>query len=124
MTLNSSVSRLIVWAMLLSACAVTARAEDIDIYAGVNVPGDLPNVLIVLDSSANWSSNIPSPNCYYKDNGVATTNGPKASNPNKEQGTKMGIEKCALYNFIDALPTNADGSALFNVGVMLFNESP
>src|SRR5205085_11618195 len=55
---------------------------------------------------------------------VPTTNGPKAASPNKEQGTKMAIEKCALYNAIDALPTKADGSARFNVALMLFNESP
>ena len=40
----------------------------------------------------------------------------------------MAIEKCALYNLIDALPTasatDADHDALFNVGFMLFNESP
>jgi type IV pilus assembly protein PilY1 len=110
--------------MLLGCCAITARAEDIDIYAGASVGTDLPNVLIILDSSANWSSNIPAPNCYYKENGVLTGNGPKATSPNQEQGTKMGIEKCALYNLIDALPTNSDGSASFNLGIMLFNESP
>ena len=36
----------------------------------------------------------------------------------------MAIEKCAIYNAVDALPTNADGSARFNVGLMIFNESP
>src|SRR5688572_15878607 len=102
----------------------TARAEDIDIYASGTGSGDLPNVLIILDSSANWSSSIPVGNCYYKDNGVTTSDGPKADNPNKEQGTKMAIEKCAIYNVIDSLPTAADGSALVNVGLMLFNESP
>src|SRR5262245_15571392 len=89
-----------------------AQAEDIDIYAGGGgVAADRPNVILILDSSANWSSNIPVPDCYFKDNGVLTTNGPKATNPNKEQGTKMGIEKCALYNLVDALPVQSDGSA-------------
>lgn len=103
------------------------NAEDIDLFSG-NTPENsgLPNVLLILDSSANWSSTIPVDNCYYKDNGVVADppKGPKANNPGKEQGTKMAIEKCALYNTIDALTTNVDGSAKFNVGFMLFNESP
>lgn len=104
-------------------------AEDIDLFAG-NTEADsgLPNVLLILDSSANWSSNIPVGDCFYKEDGVLTANGPKANNPNKEQGTKMAIEKCALYNVIDALPTKEgaepDADANFNVGFMLFNESP
>jgi type IV pilus assembly protein PilY1 len=101
-----------------------ARAEDIDIFSRLPLNSDLPNVIIIWDNSANWSSNIPVPNCFYNENGVPTTNGPKASSPNKEQGAKMAIEKCAVYNVIDALPTNSDGSARFNVALMLFNESP
>ena len=60
------------------------------------------------------------PACSYDDGSGA----PKADNPNKEQGTKMAIEKCAILNVIHALPTNSDGSARFNVALMLFNESP
>lgn len=102
-------------------------AEDIDLFAGITPPNSgLPNVLLVLDNSANWSSNISVGNCYYKNDGAIAEPpvGPKASNPGKEQGTKMAIEKCALYNAIDALPTEANGDAKFNVGFMLFNESP
>jgi len=104
-------------------------AEDIDLYSTVRGDNDLPNVLLVLDNSANWSSSIPAPDCYFRENGVTTTMGPKATNPGKEQGTKMAIEKCALYNLIDALPvksgaTGPDADALFNVGLMLLNESP
>jgi len=98
------------------------NAEDIDLFAG-NTPDNsgLPNVLIILDNSANWSAAIDVPNCYYKENGASTEIGP---DPAKEQGTKMAIEKCALYNTVDALPTNDDGTAKFNVGLMLFNEDP
>lgn len=96
-----------------------AAAEDTDIFASNAVAaGDLPNIIIILDNSANWSASIGVPNCYYKDGGVLTTRGPS------EQGKKVGIEKCALYNTIDALPTAKDGSALFRVALMLFNESP
>src|SRR5205823_636570 len=104
--------------------ATRADAEDIDIFDGVPATNDLPNVLIVWDSSANWSASIPVGNCYFNDaSGNPTIDGPKATNPGKEQGTKFAIEKCAIYNVINALPVNADGSALFNVGLMLFNES-
>jgi type IV pilus assembly protein PilY1 len=74
---------------------------------------------IIWDSSANWGANIPVPNCSFSDG----SGGPKASSPNKEQGTKFAIEKCAIYNVIYALPLNPDGTARFNVGLMLFNES-
>jgi type IV pilus assembly protein PilY1 len=107
--------------LLLGACALAAagaaRAEDIDIYAGANQSADKPNVLFVWDNSANWGANVSgAPNCYYKDDGVLTADGPIP------QGKKFSIEKCALYNAIDALPVAADGTALFNVGVMLMNE--
>ena len=64
----------------------------------------MPNVLFVLDNSANWSASIPAAPCFYKDNGGVATVGPKATSPDKEQGKKMAIEKCALYNLVDALP--------------------
>jgi type IV pilus assembly protein PilY1 len=115
-------------AVVALACAllVPARphAEDIDIFAGLPGSNDLPNVLIVWDSSANWSASIAVPDCYYNDaSGKPTTEGPKAASPGKEQGSKFAIEKCAIYNVIQALPVNADGTAEFNVGLMLFNES-
>lgn len=107
-------------AMLASGQSVPAQS-DIDIYSGNGSPSNRPNVLLVLDSSANWSSNIPAPNCYYNDAaGNPTSSGPSSS----EQGKKIGIEKCALHNVINALPVAADGSGLYNVGLMVFNESP
>jgi type IV pilus assembly protein PilY1 len=103
------------------------KAEDIDIFARINGTNDLPNVLIVWDSSANWTSSIPVPDCSYLDEGVPRVQEPTqpmATNPGKEQGKKLAIEKCAIHNVIDALPTDANGAARFNVGLMLFNESP
>jgi type IV pilus assembly protein PilY1 len=109
----------------LCVLPLAAHADDIDIFAGGVSTGAVPNVLIIWDSSANWSANIPVPNCFYTDNGGITANGPKASAPGKEQGTKFGIEKCAIYNVIDALqPPLSSDAAKFNVGLMLFNESP
>ena len=94
-----------------------SRAEDIDIFGAALGASDLPNVLFILDNSANWGASIPVPNCYYKENGVTSAVGP----PSGEQGKKMSIEKCALYNMIDGLDTNADGSAKVRFGLMLFN---
>lgn len=118
--------------MTALALHCSAYAEDVDLFAGITPPNSgLPNVLLILDNSANWGSNIPVADCYYKDGGVVVKNpdgtpvGPPGGNgKGAEQGTKMAIEKCALYNAIDALPTEANGDAKFNVGFMLFNESP
>jgi len=124
MTPSSPLSKLrfAAFAALLFLAFAPARGEDIDIYAEPGSVGELPNVLLILDSSANWSSSIPAADCFYKDNGVATTIGPA------EQGKKMAIEKCALQNLVDALPVkstgDADHNALYNVGIMLLNESP
>ena len=99
------------------AAPLRVHAEDIDIFSAKNGPNDLPNVLIVWDNSANWSATSPGPNCSFADG----SGGPKPNAPGKEQGYKFAIEKCAIYNVIHALPVNADGSAAFNIGLMLFN---
>jgi len=99
------------------AAPLRVHAEDIDIFSAKNGPNDLPNVLIVWDNSANWSVTLPGPNCSFADG----SGGPKPNAPGKEQGYKFAIEKCAIYNVIHALPVNADGSAAFNIGLMLFN---
>jgi type IV pilus assembly protein PilY1 len=82
---------------LLAACLLifhlSAMAEDIDLFVGVPVsPADLPNVLIVLDNTANWNN--------------AFTN-----------------EIAALKTVVNGLPVNADGSARFRLGFMLFTET-
>ena len=87
--------------------AACLHAEDIDIFSTRNGPNDLPNVLIIWDNSANWGASMPGPDCSFSDG----SGGPKANAPGKEQGYKIAIEKCAIYNVIDALPVNADGSA-------------
>lgn len=102
-----------------------ALAEDIDIFSALGAQGDLPNVLLVLDNSANWTSSIPAPTCTYDG---TSGDGPRFTNPGQEQGKKMAIEKCALYNLIHHMPVKPSGGpdndALFNVGIMLLNESP
>lgn len=128
MLFRSIYSRALLAALSTLLVSGPVSAEDIDIFSANNVTTDLPNVILLLDNSANWTTNLPVPDCYYKDGGVTTTDGPKFSNPNKEQGKKMALQKCALYNVIDSLPVkttggpNADG--LFNISIMLLNESP
>ena len=110
--------------LVLVAASSRVSAEDIDIYGRPPTANDLPNVLLIWDSSANWSASIPGPNCYFTEDGVVSANGPKATAPDKEQGTKFAIEKCAIYNVIDALqPLTASDPARFNIALMLFNES-
>ncbi|HYF58723.1 MAG TPA: PilC/PilY family type IV pilus protein [Burkholderiaceae bacterium] len=103
-------------AAALVLAAGVAAADDIDIYSMPGGATERPNVLIVLDSSANWSSAIG--------RGCTLIDDPSYRPGNQERGSKMAIEKCALYNLFHTLPVAADGSALFNVGLMLFNESP
>ncbi|HSF25182.1 MAG TPA: hypothetical protein VLE20_13235 [Blastocatellia bacterium] len=78
------------WAALSSP----GQAEDIDIFQ--STPGNssvVPNVLIILDNTANWSSSL----------------GPT---------TKFAAQKAALETVVRNLPENE-----YNVGLMLFNES-
>ncbi len=91
--------------------------EDIDLFANPPQVADLPNVLLLLDTSANWSAGAADACTAYDDG----TPGPTQSNPGLEQGKKIAIQKCALVNTMLALPTNDDGSARFRVGVMYMN---
>ena len=86
-------------ALALAAFAASANAEDIDIYMSVPPSSDLPNILFVLDNSANWSASLPVPRCLYNNVPAGVPDGP----PDNEQSKKIGLEKCALHNVIDAL---------------------
>lgn len=110
---------LLVLALSCTTLSVQAQTksnglEDIDIFVNTPATGDLPNVLLVLDTSANWGASAANACATYADG----TPGP---DPSKEQGKKIAIQKCALVNTLLALPTNADGSAKFRVGIMYMN---
>ena len=77
------------WCLLLLR---PAAAEDIDLFVQAGGGGAPPNVLIVLDNTANWT-------------------------------TAFTDEIAALAATLNGLPLNADGSARFRVGLMLFTES-
>lgn len=85
------------------------QAEDIDLYSATSSSVDLPNLLIVIDNAANFSS--ATSNCTYSDGSSPTLN-----------GTAGGIEQCALYNVINSLPLNGT-AATVNVGIMMYNSS-
>jgi type IV pilus assembly protein PilY1 len=87
---------------LMTGYSATLHAEDIDLYADPSTSGN-PNVLIVLDNAANFSAGAAT--CKYVDNTSPSLN-----------GTAGGVEQCAIYNVISALPDNA-----VNVGIMVFN---
>lgn len=88
-----------------------AHAEDIDLFvAPAEVVPDPPNLLLVIDNAANFSSSAAGNTCII--DGVATA----------LSGTVGGIEQCALYNVISGLETSAD-SATVNIGIMVYKAS-
>lgn len=93
------------WGLLLCLLGLfsSAHAEDIDIYSDKPRTGDVPNVLLVLDNAANFSSSAG--NCTYVDGTAPSLN-----------GTAGGIEQCAIYNVVSGLPAGA-----INLGLMVFN---
>lgn len=93
----------------LMGIITVSKAEDIDIYSGLGGAAGMPNVLIVFDNAANFSSNAAGSTCII--DGVATA----------LSGTVGGIEQCAFYNVISALPTDSSGNALINIGMMVYN---
>lgn len=92
----------------LFALATGAPAEDIDLYSATPSTGGRPNVLFVLDNAANFSASAA--NCTYAD----------GTSPSLD-GTAGGIEQCALYNVVNGLPVNADGTGVVNIGLMAYN---
>lgn len=103
-----------------------AAAEDIDIFKASGGAGNTPNVLFVMDNTSNWNASLRSV-CYYKEDGVVQDGKQGRPGPFPADGgslaKKFDLERCALYNVLDGMPVNADGSALFNVGFMFFNEN-
>jgi len=90
---------------LAAACAVaigTAQAEDIDIFTGNN-SSSKPNVLIIIDSSSNWSATLGSNTC---------------NTGNMADNTKFAAEICALTTVIGSL-----GTANVRIGLMMFAET-
>lgn len=74
-------------------------AEDIDLFVGPSSSGDPPNVLFIIDNSANWA----------------------AASQHWTDGSFQGeSELLALKQVIGELPTKPNGDPLYNVGLMMF----
>ena len=79
---------------ILAGVASLAEAEDTDLFVNdPALPDRRPNVLIILDNTANWSASA-------------------------DGGTKFDLEKAALQSVFDQLPDDR-----FNIGLMLFSET-
>lgn len=102
--------------VVLLANAILVKAEDIDLYSRIPSPKNNPNLLIILDNNAN-SDNVAG-TCNYDAAGFPGSGTGGASSMG---ATVFGNEQCALYNVINALPTGASGTALANVGIMVYN---
>lgn len=100
-------------ALALAMVTHVARADDIDAYS--NPPGltGAPNILFIIDNSANWSGTIGS---------AGQLDCKDANLDSDEKGTKMGAEKCALYTLFSQM-TDEEFKE-YNFAFMFFNESP
>lgn len=91
--------------MCFFAMSALSVAEDIDLFVKNEGSGSAPNVLLVLDNGANFSSSADFSSCPDE-----------ASWPTTMLNTTGGIEQCALYKVIKDIPAGA-----VNLGVMVFN---
>ena len=100
-------------AAALLGFAAAIQAEDIDLFVGYQpTSAYLPDVMIVLDNAANFSSNAAGGTCVI--NGTATA----------LSGTVGGIEQCALYKVISELPVptvNGVEQPQLRIGMMVYN---
>src|SRR5689334_14271665 len=79
-----------------------ALAEDVDIFTAGAGSTSKPNVLIVLDSSSNWSATLTANSC---------------NTGNMANSLKFGAEVCALTTVMGAIDQNV------RVGLMMFAET-
>ena len=106
--------------LVLLLLAGSAQAEDIDIYAGAGstTGTDAPQLMFVLDTSANFSASASSQRCSITPSGVVKTDGTGTA-ATLLDGQAAALAQCGLYAALSALP--ATSSATFSVGIMGFN---
>ena len=95
-------SRLLVGVLLAGGVLFgqgNARAEDIDLFVQPAGPATgVPNVLIILDNTANWSRSV--------------------------DGQAIVINELdALTTTLGNIPVNADGTPVMRLGLMLYTET-
>jgi type IV pilus assembly protein PilY1 len=97
----------------LLAFHFSAMAEDIDLFVGASASAtNLPNVMIILDNAANFSSSAAGNPCII--DGVATA----------LSGKVGGIEQCALHKVMSEIEVPVvDGveKPTVNIGMMVYN---
>jgi type IV pilus assembly protein PilY1 len=83
-------------------------ADDIDLFMGPsNASAGLPNVLFIVDNTANWSANTSWPAYSGAGNNCAASD------------TKFCYERAVL----SAVAATLSGQSQFNIGLMMFNNS-
>lgn len=101
----------------LPACVhLTAFAEDTDLFASPNTAA-AANILLVFDNGASFDASS-SQSCSIDSAGTVKVDGTGTS-PTALSGSAGGIEQCAIYAALAALP--AADTPVFNVGFMMFN---
>lgn len=110
-------TRIFLISMMLSLLClpIVSKADDIDLYSGLGGDAGKPNVLLILDTAANFDASATGHCTYSGESGSAAI-------PSLD-GKLAGLEQCALYNVIRGLPVNDDpeGSARINLGIMFYN---
>ena len=78
-----------------------SRADDIDIYAGLGGSANAPNMMFVIDSTANADASFGT--CHYDLNTLGDGLGGTPSNGSNT----LGNEQCALVNIVKFMPTRS-----------------
>lgn len=99
----------------LLLCSALARAEDIDIYTGLNPSAaNPPTVLLVWDNAANNSASAQDVCTQYSDGSGA---------PSLGTNTASGMEQCAMVNALLTLKSDPDLLGKVKIGLMIFNKN-
>ncbi|MGO4581706.1 pilus assembly protein [Cupriavidus sp. 2TAF22] len=101
-------SRIAIAALLALSALHQAKAEDIDLYTGLQPLAGKPNVLILLDNASTWDASASF---------TCSTSGVVSSN---NAGKDVGAEQCALYNAVSSIKTSPSLLGNLNLGVMMF----
>lgn len=98
------------------------HGADTDLFAGASPAGtDAPQVLFVMDTGASFSANNTSFRCNISSAGVVKTDGTgTTADFTSLDKTNGGVEQCALYSVISALPIT---TTTVSIGVMMFNSN-
>jgi type IV pilus assembly protein PilY1 len=100
-----SFARRLLATALLAFASVPALAEDIDIFTGKPAPGNEPNILVIIDSSSNWSASFGTA-AEFTAAGCPSTD-----------TTKFAAEMCVLKQVATAFSSDV------RIGLMMFAES-